>query len=109
MHYKAQPITMRPLSRYEPVTERRHLVFDTKIVESKRVHEEYVSKTSGKHFDQYVKQDLEKELQELGELRSYFVSASCNKHCTPHPSLKEISSKLKQKGKSFRDFLMMLF
>lgn len=100
---------MRALSRYEPVNERRHLVFGTNIIESKRVLEEHVSKTSGKYYDQYVKHDRKKELQELGELRSYFVSASCNKHCTPHPSLKEISSKVKQKGQSVKEFLMTMF
>ena len=53
----------------------------------------------------------EKELNELSELRSYLVSASGNKHCVPHPSLKVISTKVKpkKKGKSFKEFLMLFF
>ena len=100
---------MRPLSRYEPVNERRHIVFDTNIIESKRVHEEHIAKTSEKYFDRFGMHDHKKELNELSELRTYFVSASCNKHCVPHPSLKEISTKVKQKGNSFKEFLLTLF
>jgi hypothetical protein len=100
---------MRPLFRYEPVNERGHLAFDANSIKGKLVREAHGAKTHGKYFDQSEISNRKNELNELSELRSYFVSASFNKYCIPHPSLKEISTKVKQKGKSFKEFLLTLF
>jgi hypothetical protein len=81
------------------------------MVASKRIHDEHVAKIQRENFDPPGIHGREKELNELSELRSYFVSASSVKPYMPHPSLRKISAegKAKKKGNSLIEFLLRPF